>query len=75
MRAVNGLRVLITLKNALIILLCIIAKHRLDQLATMMQNCTPTFTRALLKYPFDKLKSIRLTAGVRTDKYVITRCR
>jgi len=27
--------------------------------------------QAVVKYPFDKLKSIRLSAGVRTDKYVI----
>jgi hypothetical protein len=27
--------------------------------------------QGIIKYPFDKLKSIRLTAGVRTDKYVI----
>ena len=27
--------------------------------------------QAIVKYPFDKLKSIRISAGVRTDKYVI----
>ncbi|MEP7277911.1 MAG: hypothetical protein ABI813_04650 [Bacteroidota bacterium] len=27
--------------------------------------------QAVVKYPFDKLKSIRFSAGVRTDKYVI----
>ncbi|MES1226002.1 MAG: hypothetical protein ABUT20_61555, partial [Bacteroidota bacterium] len=27
--------------------------------------------QAIMKYPFDKIKSIRLSAGVRTDKYVI----
>jgi len=27
--------------------------------------------QAVVKYPFDKLKSIRISAGVRTDKYVI----